>query len=446
MKITDMNLDKAIRKIAFPAIFSFLFTVLYEIVDAFWLGRLSYSSVFAAMGAASFITWSLYSLINIASAGVNSLVARKVGEDDKEGYQRVAAEGYSVASIIGLLITFIMTLVYRKIFVVIGLEGQVLEDACKYFSVMNAGFLIIYFYNINTMVFNAHGDTKTGMKIQAFMLLFNCVIDPLFILGWGPFPKLGIKGAAIATIFSQTLGFTVGLVLLSRRKYIAKRAFKRFFKYIYAKKIVKIGFPVALVNWVFAMVYPALTSLITKTGNIDALGALNICHKLEGIPYFISMGFSVTAAALAGQYIGAGKSDMSIKAVHRTVLYNSAFLFVISVVFYFIPEKILSLITSDPKIIFEGARYLKIIAIFELFLGFEVVYEGGFTGISKTHIPMFVSIPLTLLRIPLAYYLCFTLNMSIPGIWWAISNTTFLKGLIIYIMFKHEQNTIGVRS
>ncbi len=110
----------------------------------------------------------------------------------------------------------------------------------------------------------------------------------------------------------------------------------------------------------------------------------------------------------------------------------------ISIIYFFFPEQVIGLITDDKDIIYEGAKYLRIIAIFEIFLGFEVVYEGGFTGLSKTHIPMFVSIPLTVLRYPLGYYLCFNQNMGVTGIWWAISLTTFLKGLSIFIMFRIE--------
>ncbi|MFW5782320.1 MAG: MATE family efflux transporter, partial [Candidatus Muiribacteriaceae bacterium] len=291
-RLVEMNINKAVRKTAFPAIFSFMFLVFYEMVDAFWLDKLDYSTVFASLGAASFVTWSLYSLMNIVSAGVNSLVSQAAGAHLPEKYKRIAAEGYLLATGIGIVITALMFLSYERLFIMIGLEGRVLADACRYFSIMNAGFLIIFFYNVNTMIFNAHGDTGTAMKIQAFMFLLNCIIDPLFILGTGPFPMLGIKGAAVATIFSQTLGFGAGLIILRRRGYIGREGFVNILKPIYSSRIVRIGFPIALVNWVFAMVYPALTSIITKTGNINALGALNICHKLEGIPYFISMGFS----------------------------------------------------------------------------------------------------------------------------------------------------------
>ncbi|MCK9224663.1 MAG: MATE family efflux transporter [Candidatus Muirbacterium halophilum] len=441
-KIIDKLLDAYNRKIisiAFPAILSMFFIVFYELIDSYWLNKLGYEEVFSSLGAASFITWSLYSLMHLVTAGVNSLVSQYSGAKNKEKYHLISFNGYFAGFFLSLGITLIMAYFYKDIFILSGLKNKILEDACSYFSIMNAGFLVIFLLSINTSIFNSHGDTKTSMKIQISTLLFNAIIDPVFILGFWKIPSFGIKGAAIASILCQFIGLTIGIIILIKKDYISKN-FKKPDLYI-IKKIFLIGLPIAVINWIFSMVFPALTFIIQKTGNPNALGALNICHKLEGFAYFSATGFSVAACTLAGQSIGQNNKNKAQKYVNRSVILCTIVTGFLSLIYFFIPEYILSIIVDSPKLIEEGANYLRAIAVFEIFLGFEIVYEGGFTGLGKTITPMLISVPLTLARIPFAYFFAVYLELGVVPIWWVISLSTFFKGLFILILFK-KQNMV----
>ncbi|MGM0608511.1 MAG: MATE family efflux transporter [Candidatus Muiribacteriota bacterium] len=437
-KITQMNISKAVLRIAFPAILSHLFIVAYEIVDLFWLDKLEYPEVFASLGAASFITWSLYSIMHVITAGVNSYVARYSGAQDKKGYLTVTWEGLIMASCLSILITSIMHVTHMPLFSAIGLEGIILKDAGAYFSVVNLGFIFLFLYTLITIILNAHGFAKFAMYLQFTMLLANGIFDPLFILGWGPFGQMGIAGAAWATILARVLGIILGFALLVKLNLFEFNFYKYALKFYHFTKILKVGAPVAFIHWIFAMVYPVLTVFITRLGNVDALGALNVCHKIEGVAYFVAIGFAVSASTLSGQHYGAKNYSKIWKSVNITQIYTSIFLGITSILFVFFPQQLLRLIVSSPEVIQEGAVYLRIIGYFEIFMGWEIVYEGGFTGLGKTYYPMIISIPLTLSRIVFGYFLAFKLNMGVVGLWWAISISTLLKGLCIGAAFFYK--------
>jgi putative MATE family efflux protein len=430
-------MDRAIAVVALPAMISFLCQILFELVDAYWLDRLHWEGIFASIGAASFVEWSLFALMLCVTAGITSLISQAVGARAESTWKILAWEGIIMALIMSAGITVTMEATHPWIFRTVGLEGRVLQDACTYFRVLNFGYVVMFLFNLTGIVFNAHGDTRSSMAVGLAAFLMNAVLDPFLILGWGPFPAMGIQGAALASVISQGCGTLLRFMLLVRRGYCPALPGRESIALPHCRNILKIGIPQAATHWVFSMVYPVLSHFLTVLGNVPALGALAICHRMEGVPYFAAVSLSITASALAGQYHGAGNGARGIQAVNRTVFHGTLFLGFCSVLFLTIPETLISIITSSPEIQKEGASYLRIIGTLELFMGWEVIFEGGFTGFGLTRYPMYFSIPLTLARIPLAWFLAFRAGWGVSGIWWAISLTTFFKGILIGGIFRY---------
>lgn len=436
IEFSKLSIDRAIVTIAVPSLFTFMFQILFELIDAYWLDQLGWPGIFASIGAASFITWSLYALMLLVTGGINSITANLRGAGNLKKCAILAWEGLFLALIFSIVISISLELAHPMIFKLMGLKGMVYKQACNYFRIMNAGFFIMFFFNLTGVIFNSHGNTNITMKTGILAFLINAVLDPILITGYAGIPSLGIRGAAIATIISQAIGFLARLSLLFKNNYIGGMSdLKSSLSFSNTKKVLKIGIPQASTHWVFSMVYPVLSYFITLTGNINALGALAICHRLEGLPYFAAISLGIAATTLSGQYYGAGNIKSAIKASHRAVLFSMGVMAISAALFIFIPEKIISIITKSPEIIAEGAAYLKIIGYFEIFMGLEIAYEGAFVGFGLTSYTMMISVPLTLARIPLAWYLAFTLGMGVTGIWWAISVTTLLKGIGITAIF-----------
>jgi len=433
--IIGLPYKKAIAKIAIPAILSFACQIFFEFIDAYWLGKLKNYEVFAAVGAASFITWALYALMNIVTAGVNSYVAQYAGAGDKKRYRAIAFEGIILSIIVGFLITFTMMPLYPHIFIQMGLKDTLLEYTIDFFSIMNMGLVIFFVYNTAGVIFNAHGETKITLWTTIIPLLINILIVPVLILGYGVIPGMGVKGAAFATLISETAGIAMRIYYLLKKGYIASPPDLRC---IFSKDsiaILKVGIPVATGNFIFCMVFPFLTRFITMLDNTEALSALNIAHRVEGIAYFVCVGFSVSASTMVGQYTGIKDIKRATEAGWYNIFYITVLLSLISLVFIFCPQPLIYIMTDNEQVIAEGTRYLRIIGYFEVFLGLEIVFQGIFTGTGKTLYPSLIYIPLTVARIPIAYFLAFKLNLGVEGIWWAITLSTFIKGLLVTLLF-----------
>ena len=382
--ITGLPYGKAIKKLAIPAILTYSCQIIFEFIDACWLGLLNKSEVFAAVGAASFITWALYALMNIVSGGVNSYVAQYSGAKDKKGYHRIAFEGLILSVIVGVLITIAMNPLYHNLFLKMGLTGNILKATEEYFSVMNIYFVISFLFITTGTVFNAHGDTKTTFWTNGVTIFLNIVLAPLLILGYGFIPRMEVGGAAFATIIAQALGIFLRIFLLIKKDYLSTDFSIKNLSLRDCLSIMKVGLPVASGNFIFCMVFPFLTKFITMLDNIHALSALNICHRVEGVAYFICTGFSVSAATMAGQYTGMKDMKRAIESAWANIFYVTCVLVPVSLVFIIYPHPLIYIMSHDKYVMAEGVKYMRIIGLCEVFLGFEIVFQGVFTGLGNT--------------------------------------------------------------
>jgi putative MATE family efflux protein len=427
-----MSLNRQIFNIAIPSIVGFLGLILFESADVYWVGKLGSKAV-AAMGAAFFLEWLLYALMNLSITGCGTLVAQFIGAKSEERFH-VIRESFWLSLIISGIIMAFLFFFAPLLFRFMGLDQETLTLAMEYFLIFTIGFPVLYLYTLQGHIFNAYGDTRTKTYIMLGILLLNIVLDPFLIFGWLFFPELGMRGAAMATVFSEIIGLFINTIILRKNDYIAPLYSFLKFSTRHIKHILRIGIPAATTNAVWTIVFPILTSIITRFG-MEPLAGLNIANRLEGFPYFFAVGFSIAIATLVGQSYGKGDKEQVWQIVKRGTILITIILVPVSLVFILVPEFLVGILSNDPLVIMEGARYLRIVGYFELFLGWQLVIEGAFNGLGNTRPYMLISVPLTLVRIPLAYWMAISLNMGITGVWWAISITTLLKGIILVILF-----------
>lgn len=434
--VLSLPLKQAITKISGPAIGSMLFIMIFNLIDIWWVSKLG-AEALAGISAASFILWALHALATLAATGINALVARYIGSG------RRSHAGYCVGQ--GLLLTFLFSIVLSiaglfvqdAVFHKMGLDGMIHQYAMEYMSIILYGLCALFLAFGIDSAFRGTGDTKTPLKVIGAGLMLNMILDPLLIFGIGPFPEMQAGGAALATVLAHLCIAVVLIRRLSRRSlHIAIHCKpKSILHPRMLGRIIRIGTPIAFSGLMFSLSYMVLTGIITDYG-YTPLAALGLGHRIEGISYNTAVGFSFAAATLVGQNLGAHRPDVAEKAAWLCVLYISIILGLLSIVFYVFGDSLIRLFISDPAVVAEGADYLKIIAFFEIFLGFEIVLEGAFGGAGNSLPPMIISVPLTWLRIPLALLLAGTLGWGSSGIWWAISLTTALKGIILGLWFK----------
>ena len=421
-------LDREIYRIAVPAFLGFLGFILFDAINIFWVGRMGTSAI-AGVASAAFLTWAVIAAMNSTAAGANSLIAQFFGAGRTEEARQTAVEAVWLSLGVCVLLMALLLPSIGTIFRLMGLQPETAAYARQYLTVYACALPLYYLCNLAGSIFNAYGDTRTNVLIMSSSVAVNILLDPVLILGWLTARPFGVPGAAIASAIAITCALTLQIIFLRRRGYLPPLGeLLRVPAFTRARRILEIGVPTASVNIVWSLVYPALTAIITRFGEAPLAG-LSVCFRCEGIPYFLSIGFSTAMATLVGQAYGRGNRKRVKQLVARGRFLISALLVPVALAFVFIPELLVRPLTSDPEVIANAARYLRTVGYFEIFLGWELLFEGVFTGLGHTRDYMLISVPLTVARWPAAWLLAITLGYGTPGIWWAISLSTLIKGI-----------------
>ncbi len=430
--ITQGSISAGLFQLALPAMISMVAIMLYEFIDLFWIGKLGAEAV-AALGASAFVLWTIKALANCVAAGLNALIARNAGAENFPRAQMWASQGLVLTVLFALLIAAVTYLAHLFLFDLLGLAPVVAQNAQRYTFIMTLSLVFIYGSISLDTIFRAMGNTFVPMIIMVTGLALNAILDPLFIFGWLGMPKMGMPGAALASALSHFASTLMLLLALPLVKIKLKFQLDHFAAH--ARQMLQIGIPIGLLGAIFSIIYIALSKNIAYFGTVP-LAAISIAHRIEGIPFFIAFGFSTAVATVVGQNLGAGKPDRAARGAFLSLAYAVAFLLIISIGFILYGREMMRWFISDPAVIEEGYRYLFAVAVFEIFLAAEVILEGAFTGAGDTRPPFAISIPLTALRIPMAYFFSIVLGYGVIAIWWTISFTTMLKGVTFFWWFQ----------
>jgi putative MATE family efflux protein len=435
-KIISQPIGRALLQMAVPAVLSTFFTVIFEIIDMFWIGKLGAVAI-AGLSASSFFVWMMRGLGLIVATGSIALISRRSGEKDEKGVLATIFNSITATFIFAILMIMIFFPIAINVFQWINLEASVAASAEDYAIVFLSGLFFVYLMMTFEFIIRGIGDTRTPMIITGISLFLNAILDPIFIFTLG----MGLKGAAYATILAQALGavlmtFAVfkkipdlkGLTIQSIT--ISLKDFGRKFR-----TLITIGGPVGLSDAGFSLIYLLLSGIISIYGK-EPLAAVGIAHRIEALPFFISLGFSMAVAPMVGQYLGAGKLQEAKHSIYLSLKITSAIMITLSILYYIFAPQLFDFFTDNPAIIAHGVRYLRIVAPFEIFLAFELILSGAFSGAGDTRPPFLIVFPLTILRVPAAYVLAVYTPLGISTIWFVIAITMMLKGSLLFYIFK----------
>ena len=348
-----------------------------------------------------------------------------------------ASQAFHLAIISSSVLTVAGIILTPQVFNLMGTDKEVTLIGTQYLRIIFLGAPFFFLCDTLSGVFRASGDTRTPMKVLLFATGLNIVLDPFLIFGIGPFPKMGTIGASTATVICQFLGVILFILNINKGKLPFRLdmglKLKIDLKTIY--RIVKIGIPTSVSGIVFSVVYLFLNKITALFGT-EAIAALGIGNRSESLSYLTCFGFSMAAAALVGQNLGAGKPERAERLAWRTILIVVSITAFISIMFLSFPRYISTFFISDQKVINVAINYLRILGLSQIFMGMEIVFEGTFSGAGNTFPPMVVSVPGSILRIPLAYFLAIKFNLGITGVWWAITITSVVKGIVLAFWFK----------
>ena len=435
LKLTEGKIIGTLTRLALPIMGTSFIQMAYNLTDVMWLGRLSTDSV-AAVGTAGFFLWLAASLVMISQVGIGVSVAQSYGRGDKKEARRYITSGFQLNIAIALTYGAVLYLFREQIIGFFNIrEASVSDMAVSYLSKISTGMIFFFMNPVFSTTLNSSGNSVTPFKTNTIGLIINMVLDPLLIFGIGPFPRLEVNGAAIATVTAQIvvtmiflyIGYMKG-TLYSHARIIEKPDLKRI------SRIAELGIPPFVQMGTHAVVSIIITRLVAGFGSIP-IAVQSIGSQIESISWMTSEGFASAISAFVGQNYGAGKVDRIREGYQKGIRILGGFGIVASLMLIFAAEPLFSLFTpEDPEAIMEGVKYLRILGLSQFFMSIEIGTAGAFNGLGKTLPPTVVGMTLNVSRIPLAVIMSSTV-LGLLGIWWAISISSIIKGIILYSWF-----------
>lgn len=431
-RLTEGNITASLIRLAIPIMATSFVQMAYNMTDMIWLGRVGTNAV-AASGTAGFFTWFGSALFMIPKIGAEVGVAQSYGRDDMESARKYVSNTLKLTTIIALIYSTILIVFKHEIIGFFNLgDAEVIDMAIDYLLIISFG-LIFYFLNpVFSGIYNGSGDSSIPFKINAIGLVTNMVLDPLMIMGIGPFPQMGIRGAALATIIAQ---FIVTLVFISvssknSKLFIGIRTFRIPFDKECIKTVFKLGIPASVQQGLFAGIAMVIARIIAHWGPTP-IAAQKVGSQIESISWMTSGGFSTAISAFVGQNFGAGKFDRIKKGYRKGLEIVGVIGVFATVLLMFGASPVFKLfIPDDPEALEIGIRYLRILALSQFFMAIEIASQGAFNGLGKTIPPSLVGVTFNALRIPASLVLSSTF-LGLDGVWWSISISSVFKGIIL---------------
>jgi putative MATE family efflux protein len=435
--LTSGNIAKTLTKLALPIMGTSFIHMAYNLTDMLWIGQTGSGSV-AAVGTAGFFLWFAQSLIALSRIGAEVFVAQKLGERDEESAKKFAINAVQLNIFIALIYGLFLLIFRNQLigFFKLG-EENVINMGITYLSYVTIGIFFIFINPVFTGIFNGAGISKVPFMINAVGLVTNIILDPLLIFGIGPFPRLGVVGAALATVFAQLLVTIIFLIVMKGHSeiYFRVNIFQRPSLYN-MREIVKLGFPVAIQSGIFSTIGMILGRIIAAYGP-TAIAVQKVGSQIESISWMTAGGFSTALSAFVGQNYGAKEYDRVIKGYKVGLFAVSMIGLFATILLVFFPEPLFRVFIPEKEAIDLGVVYLQILGISQWFMTLEISTQGAFNGLGKTSIPSAVGITFNILRIPAAYLLSTYTALKLNGVWWSISISSIFKGTVLVFLFYH---------
>lgn len=434
--LTQGPITKLIFKLALPGVLSLLGLTVNHFIDGVWVGRLGPKAL-AAIAPASFVTWIVYSFVDIMPIGLVAVISRFYGEKNLEKASETSQKAIQFIIAISIVFLVLGLIFSRHVLALVGVSDEVVWLGTIYLEIIFFMLPAVFLSEVFFSIFRAVGDTTLPMKLTLAAITCNMILDPLLIFGIGPFPRMEIAGAALATVIGYYIALGWGIIEIRKGKLPFKILSKRLIPPDFSLywKLAQIGIPLAISGIVFSLVYLILSRVAAPFGDF-VVASFKVSQLIESVSFMICFGFAQATATMIGQNLGAKYPERAEKSARVALGIITAFTLLITFVLYFFAEHITGLFTSDEPTMTAAIFYLKIIALSQVFMGFEIVLEGVFSGAGDTFPPMLVSIAGTGLRIPMAILFIGALGLGYPGIYWALTVSTILKGSTILVWFR----------
>ncbi len=433
---TSGRINRALGLLAIPMMLEMSMESVFAIVDIAFVSRLGTDAI-AAVGITEALITVLYAVAVGLGLGVTAMVSRRIGAGEREAAARVTGQAIWVGAGLSLLIGVPGAYYAADMLSLMGASDSVIETGTGFAAVLLGGSAsIIYLFLLNA-AFRGAGDASVALRSLWLANGINIVLDPCLIFGLGPFPEMGVTGAAVATTIGRSIGVAYQLWYLFdgagrlrfrlRNLALAPRVLARLL-------VISTGgvgqFLIATSSWIIVM---RIVALYGST----AVAAYTIGLRIFEFIWLPSWGLGNAAATLVGQNLGAGKPERAVVSTWRASKYNTIFMVLIGVVLVILAPAIAGFFTNDPDVLRYGINCLRILALGIPMYAVGMIVTQALNGAGDTTTPTAINfVCFWILQIPLAYWLAENVGLGPEGVFWAIVVSETLVTVLAVVAFR----------
>ena len=433
---TTGSIGRAILLLSIPMVLEMLMESVFALVDIFFVSRLGAEAV-ATVGLTESLLTLIYTVAIGLGIGATAMVARRIGEHDPEAAARTAVQVMALGVIVALLLGATGFTLAPRLLKLMGASPAVIAVGANYTRVMLGGNVVVMMLFLINAVFRGAGDAAIAMRVLWLANLINILLGPCLIFGLGPFPELGVTGAAVATTIGRGTGALYafyrlwrpgGRIRLTRQHLRLEPSVMLRLLRLSASGAFQVF--IGMASWI------GLIRILSSFGS-DALAGYTIGIRIIIFALLPSLGMSNAAATMVGQSLGAGKPERAEHAVWRAGFYNLCFLGAVGLVFVFFAHPIIGLFTHDPLVVPYGVACLRTVACGFLFYAYGMVITQSFNGAGDTWTPTVINLfVFWVWEIPLAYALAITFGFGPQGVFFAITIAFSTLAVVSALIFR----------
>lgn len=443
-KILNGNIRKVLISLSLPIVLANAIQTVYQVADTFWVSKLAYGDT--AVAAISFV-WPIVFVTMAFGIGMNiagtSMISQYVGLDREREATEVAGQIVSFSFLFSLVLTAVGLLFGRQLLALLGAQGSLFAHCWEYLRIIFLGIPPMFVFFAFQSIKQGQGDTVTPTFIIGATVVLNIFLDPLFMFTF----KMGVAGAAWATILSQTISAVAGMYLLFfRRSGLAPRFKDMVLNKRVFREIVKIGFPAGLSFSVEGIGFMILSAFVLSFGDytVTAFGIGNSINSLILMP---AMGIGSALATVVGQNLGAGQLERATKAVWESIRLSVSLLAIGGVVLFAVAPQVIGIFTKEPIVLAQGTYFLRLISLAIPLMGLFESLLGCFQGSGHTVMAMMLTTGrLWAVRIPLVLIFKYYTALGEKSVWFAMvfSNLVIgVFGLVLFLGGRWKKRVVG---
>ena len=434
---TQIKLSKAILLLSIPMVFEMLMESIFAVIDMFYVSKLGDEAI-AVVGLTESMMTLVYSIAMGLSMATTGLVARRIGEKKDRDASVAASQSILIGIIISLVIAVPGIIFAKRILGLMHAEAEVIRIGSGFTRFMLGGNVVVMLLFINNAILRSAGAPALSMRVLIIANAFNLILDPCLIFGLGPFPELGITGAAIATNIGRGIGVLYQFYLLASRKsrieiFLSdfRMRLKIMGKVIYLSGGGVVQHLIATSSWIF------LYRILAECKS-EVLSGYTIAIRIFVFFLLPAWGISNAAATLVGQNLGANNPARAESSVWKTSLVSSIYMGAVMLIFLLFPGSLIQFFSEEGNQSYTVAvTCLKIMGMGMVFYGFEMIIAQSFNGAGDTYTPSALNFfGFWMIQIPLAIYLAKILGMKENGVFYAILISEAILAILGVFIFK----------